>query len=85
MKILYICNRVPFPPNGGYPIVVHNTLKGMIREGTEVTVFCLNPAKHYVDISKLDDPLLAEIKLVSTFINTSIKPWQAFKNYVLKQ
>lgn len=42
LKILLLTHRVPFPQNGGYAIVVCNTVKGLIALGHEVCLLSLN-------------------------------------------
>ncbi|MVN92174.1 glycosyltransferase family 4 protein [Mucilaginibacter aquatilis] len=48
MKILIVTHLTPFPQNSGYPIVVGNTIKGLISSGHEVSLFSLNPKKNKV-------------------------------------
>lgn len=85
MKILYISNRVPFPPQSGYRILVHNTMQGMVDEGAEVTLFSLNPHKHYTEVRHLNDPLLNKINLRTCSINTDFNNWDAFKGFLSKK
>lgn len=85
MKILYITNRVPFPPHGGYPIVVYNSIKGVVAEGAEVTLFSLNTSKHYVSVRNLKDPLLEKINFVTCSINTDINVWEEVKSALSKR
>lgn len=46
MKVLILTHRIPFPQNGGYPIVVCNTIKGLLDLGHEVSLFSLNAKQH---------------------------------------
>ena len=85
MKILYISNRIPFPPQSGYRILVHNTIQGVVNEGVEVTLFSLNPHKHYTDVRHLTDPLLNRIELRSCGINTDFNNWEAVKSIASKK
>lgn len=61
MKILILTNRVPFPQNGGYQIVVCNTIKGLVRLGHEVSLMSLNAKKNHEDHSP-DEELKGKIK-----------------------
>lgn len=45
MKILILTHRVPFPQNGGYQIVVCNTMRGLVRLGHDVSLIALNSKK----------------------------------------
>lgn len=85
MKILYITNRVPFPPHGGYPIVVYNSIKGALNEGAEVTLFSLNINQHYVAVRNLKDALLDQISFVTCAINIDVNGWDEIKNLVSKK
>ena len=85
MKILYIANRVPFPPHGGYPIVVYNSIKGAINEGAEVTLFSLNTNKHYVSVRTLNDPLLDKISFVTCSVNIDVNAWKEVRSVMSKR
>lgn len=70
MKTLFITNRVPFPPKSGYPIVVYNTIKGLLSAGVEITLFSINPNEHDVDVDDIYDPVFDAIKFHSYNLNT---------------
>jgi len=57
LKILFLTHRIPFPPNGGYQIVVSNTIRGLVRLGHEVSLVALNARK-----VNHDDELLSGLK-----------------------
>jgi glycosyltransferase involved in cell wall biosynthesis len=78
VKILILSNRVPFPQNGGYPIVVRNTILGLVNEGHEVSVFTLNNKKQLTDIQN-DDELIRRIHYQSYDFDMSL----SFKGFVL--
>ena len=79
MKILILSNRVPFPQNGGYPIVVRNTILGLVNEGHEVSVFTLNNKKNRASIDN-DDQLIQRIYFQTYDININISPWELILN-----
>ncbi|WP_295653322.1 glycosyltransferase family 4 protein [uncultured Mucilaginibacter sp.] len=84
MKILILSNRVPFPQNGGYPIVVRNTILGLVNEGHEVSVFTLNNKKQLTDI-QTNDELINRIHYQSYDIDISISAWDIFINLFRKK
>ncbi|MBW4890355.1 glycosyltransferase family 4 protein [Mucilaginibacter sp. HMF5004] len=84
MKILILSNRVPFPQNGGYPIVVRNTILGLVNEGHEVSVFTLNNKKQRTDIQN-DDSLIKRIYYQSYDVDISISIWDIFINLFRKK
>ncbi len=85
MKALILTNRVPFPPNSGYPIVVYNTIKGLLQLGVEVTLFSINTAKHNVDVDDIYDPVFEKINFHSYNIDTEVNIWGAFFNIFSNQ
>jgi glycosyltransferase involved in cell wall biosynthesis len=85
MRILLITNRVPFPADGGYAIVVRNTIEALIELNCEVTVFSLNTTKHYIKIKEVKDPLFKEIKFIQYKIDNRVKAKDAFFNLFTDQ
>lgn len=71
MKILILTHRVPFPRNGGYPIVVCNTILGLVNLGNDVSLVSLN-AKRNIHESEEKDELLDKINYRIYDIDASI-------------
>lgn len=80
MRILLLTNRVPFPADGGYAIVVHNTIQSLLDLGCDVTLFSLNTTKHYVHVNEIDDPVLKKIKFHQYKVDNRVKAQNAFFN-----
>ncbi|TZF82126.1 glycosyltransferase family 4 protein [Pedobacter sp. BS3] len=80
MRVLLLTNQVPFSSTSGYPIVVYNTIKGLLAQGAEVAVFSLNPQTYHIDIRTIDDPLLKQITLATASINTNLSTWNLLIN-----
>ena len=72
MKILLITHLAPFPQNSGYPIVVGNTIRGLINSGHQVSLFSLNPQKQKHHIQDPADELMGQINYYCHHIDTSI-------------
>jgi glycosyltransferase involved in cell wall biosynthesis len=85
LKTLIITSRVPFPVNSGYPIVVYNTIKGLLRLGVDITLFSINPSKHRVDVDDIYDPVFDSIKFHSFSLDTEVNIWGAFFNIFSNQ
>jgi glycosyltransferase involved in cell wall biosynthesis len=78
MKILLLCNRIPFPPTDGGTVAISNMASGLLSQGAEVKVFCLNPSKNQTSIEQIsanDKP--CEIESVD--IDTSLSIAGAIK------
>jgi glycosyltransferase involved in cell wall biosynthesis len=85
VKTLLLTNRVPFPPNSGYPIVVYNTIKGLLQLNVEITLFSINPTSKKVDVDDIYDPIFEKINFHSYNIDTDVNIWGAFFNIFSNQ
>jgi len=84
LKILLLSHRVPFPQNGGYSIVVCNTIRGLLRMGHEVSVLALNTKKAGVEECLPDDDLVDKISYKTYRIDTTITVLQVAANLLQK-
>lgn len=85
MKILILTHRVPFPQNGGYAIVVCNTIKGLIALGHEVALVALNGKKYHGSVQTTEDDLLQKIQYTSYDININVSVLDAITNLFNKK
>ncbi|HEY9196104.1 MAG TPA: glycosyltransferase family 4 protein, partial [Mucilaginibacter sp.] len=84
MKILVLTHRVPFPQNGGYAIVVCNTIKGLITLGHDVSLVSLN-AQQYSGGQYEHDELQDKITYTSYKINISVSMLDGLVNLFRKK
>jgi polysaccharide biosynthesis protein PslH len=80
MRILQICNKVPFPPKDGGCIAMNNLTMGLLEEGHQVKVLAINTPKHFVDIETLPKDYRSNTNIEAVFIDTGIKVIPAFLN-----
>ncbi|MCQ6961551.1 glycosyltransferase family 4 protein [Mucilaginibacter aquariorum] len=78
MRILILTHRAPFPQNGGYPIVVGNTIKGLVSLGHDVSLISLNVKKNSTIAER--DELLDRISYIEFDIDTRISVIEAVSN-----
>jgi glycosyltransferase involved in cell wall biosynthesis len=79
LRILILTHRAPFPQNGGYPIVVGNTIKGLVGLGHNVSLISLNVKKNSVTNTE-NDELLNKISYIEYNIDTHISVIEAVSN-----
>jgi glycosyltransferase involved in cell wall biosynthesis len=72
LRILILTHRVPFPQNGGYPIVVCNTIRSLVNLGHEVSLVALNPKRNHHENSEEDKELLSKINYRAFNININV-------------
>ncbi len=80
MKILQIFNRVPWPPKDGGAIAMLNMARGFEKLGVDLKIAALNTNKHFVSPNALPADFPGNGKPALTYINTDIKPLDAFLN-----
>ena len=81
MNILFLTHRVPFPQNGGYPIVVCNTIKGLVDLGHQVSLLSLNPKINYhYEFNEDDNALIGRINYKVYPIDTGVSVFDVAVN-----
>lgn len=85
MKILILTHRVPFPQNGGYPIVVCNTVRGLVNLGHDVSLVALNAKKNmHHENDEDDNDLLSKINYRVYDIDTNVSVFEVAVNLLSK-
>lgn len=84
LKILILTHRVPFPQNGGYPIVVCNTIRGLVNLGHDVSLVALNAKKSHHELSDDDNELLSKINYRAYDIDISVSVFDVAVNLLSK-
>jgi glycosyltransferase involved in cell wall biosynthesis len=72
LNILILTHRVPFPQNGGYPIVVFNTVRGLVNLGHNVSLVALNAKTSHHENTEDDNELLSKINYRAYKININV-------------
>lgn len=85
MKILFVCNKSPYPHNEGGPIAMNRLIEGMIKEGHQVKVLAINSHKYFIDLKDVPEEYKDKTGLELEFIDLKLKPWEAFKNLFTNQ
>ncbi len=80
MKILQICSKIPFPPKDGGSIAMNILTHGLIKAGNQVHILAINTLKHFIKEEDVELAYRNQTKYQAVFIDTSIKPLDAFFN-----
>jgi glycosyltransferase involved in cell wall biosynthesis len=84
LRILILTHRVPFPQNGGYPIVVCNTIRGLVNLGHEVSLVALNAKKNHHENNNDDKDLLSKINYRVYNVDISVSVLEVAMNLFSK-
>ena len=85
MRILQLCNKVPYPPIDGGAIATLNLSKGFASWGNSVTMLAINTKKHHCDLSKIPDEINKIVKIIGVDLDTKISPQEALKNLLFSK
>lgn len=77
MKILQLCNKVPYPEKDGGAIGISTFTREFLRAGHSVKMLAMNTSKHYIDINKIPAEFKDGISLETIDINTDLSPFKA--------
>jgi glycosyltransferase involved in cell wall biosynthesis len=80
MRVLFICNKSPFPPREGGPLAMNANIQSLLKAGHQVKVLALNTNKYFVDENEIPDSYREQTGIEFVYTDLSIKPLQAFLN-----
>ena len=55
MRVLFICNKSPFPPREGGPLAMNANIQSLLKVGHQVKVLALNTNKYFTKDSDIPD------------------------------
>lgn len=85
MRILFLCNKSPFPPREGGPLAMNANIEAMLKGGHQVKVIALNTNKYYVEESEIPENYRKQTGIEFVNIDLSIKPAKAVSNLFSKK
>ncbi len=71
MKILQICNKVPYPPRDGGAIAMLSLSRSLAAEGHEVVILAMNTEKHHSSPDQIPAGLTSHIRFL--YVNTDTR------------
>ncbi len=80
MKVLLLCNKVPYPARDGSSIAMRSTAEALRSNGHEVHILALNTRKHFRAPAAIEKARPAKLKLKAIPVNTSPGPVSALRN-----
>lgn len=85
MKILLLCNKVPYPSRDGSTIAIASMIDGLLANGASVSLMCFNTVKHYRAPEEIHKALPQKVKLKTAPIDNRVRPLPAFLNLLTSQ
>jgi len=80
MKILFICNKSPWPPKEGGPIAMNAIIEGLIEAGHQVKVLAVNSFKYNIRLTDIPESYRQKTGIELIDVDLRIKYLDAFLN-----
>lgn len=85
MRILQLCNKVPWPPKDGGTIAMLTLSKGFSLLGHEVHVLAMNTHKHHIALDKIPENLKEKVKFRLVDVPAKITLSGLLHNYLFSK
>ena len=85
LRILVLCNKMPYPSNDGGTIATLNMIIGLAAQGNTVDVLAMQTPKHNFPLTKLTPELKQNIKWNTVWIDTDISVVDLLKNLLFSK
>jgi polysaccharide biosynthesis protein PslH len=85
MRILFLCNKSPWPPKEGGPMAMNMLIEGLTAAGHQVKVLAVNSYKYHVAAGDIPSAYqeLTGIELIG--VDLRLKPLDAFLNLFTRE
>lgn len=80
MKILFLCNKSPWPPKEGGPMAMNMFIEGLLEAGHEVQVLAINSFKYQIDLDSIPMSYRQRTGIRLVDVDLRVKPLAAFLN-----
>jgi len=80
LKILFICNKSPWPTSEGGPIAMNQLIEGLADAGHKVKVLAINTNKYSVKSEDIPSAYRQKTNIELVYVNLAFKPVPAFLN-----
>lgn len=84
MKILILCNKLPYPANDGSSIAIAKMIEGFVAEKADLFVLSLNTVKHFKNPESIPEAVKNAAHFTVVDVNTNPTSRKAFVNLFQK-
>jgi len=85
MKILFLCNKLPYPPNEGGSMAMNMMIEGVLQAGHQVKVLAVSSNKYPFNPSQIPEDYLRKTQLETVFIDLSSRFFPALYCFFLRK
>ncbi|MEI7662032.1 MAG: glycosyltransferase family 4 protein [Bacteroidota bacterium] len=80
MKILFLCNKSPWPPKEGAPMAMNMLIEGLLSSGHQVKVLAVNSFKYNISAGEIPAAYRDKTGIELIDVDLRVKPAAAFLN-----
>ena len=80
MRILFLCNKSPWPPKEGGPIAMNMLIEGLIERGHQVKVLAVNSFKYHIEPESIPDSYREKTGIELIEVDIRVRLFPAFIN-----
>ncbi|HXB13637.1 MAG TPA: glycosyltransferase family 4 protein [Bacteroidia bacterium] len=77
MKILQLCNKLPYPEKDGGAIAINTLTHSLLDAGCQVKMLAMNTKKHFTDIDSIPEKFRKDTGLETVLMDTTVKARKA--------
>lgn len=85
MKVLFLCNKSPYPPQEGGPIAMNVIIEGLLHAGHYVKVLALNTNKYNIHENDIPERFKKQTGIELVYKDLSLRPIDMFFNLFTKK
>ncbi|MDA3942532.1 MAG: glycosyltransferase family 4 protein [Bacteroidetes bacterium] len=85
MKVLFLCNKSPYPAREGGPIAMKSLIDGLLKAGHKVKVLAVNSEKYQVSEADIPEEFATQTAIELVDVDLRIRPFAALKAFALGQ
>ena len=74
MKILFLCNKSPYPPKEGGPMAMNANIEGLLKAGHHVKILALNTNKYFINENEIPEDYKKNTGIELIYKDLSVKP-----------
>ncbi len=80
MKILFLCNKSPYPASEGGPMAMNSLVTGLLDAGHQVKILAVNSKKYHVTLEDIPQDYRKKTGIELIDVDLRVKPLAAFTN-----
>lgn len=85
MKVLVLCNKVPYPAQDGSSIAIKSLVEGLLHNGADVSMLSINTSKHYCPPEVTQAHLPKGLQYEALYHNNHITAGKVLANLLSRQ